>query len=63
MLAACHKTYDHRFFGGKRDQNEVIELYCVNCVVKQNCTMFKIEREEFLGTWGGRIGKTNSKDE
>ena len=59
--AACHKSYDHRFFGGKKDQQEAKVEYCTNCPVKTDCTLLRIGNNEAYGTWGGHIGKTNTK--
>ena len=60
-LAACRKSYDHRFFGGKKGQQEVVGIYCRNCVVKGECTALKVIHKEAYGTWGGHIGKISIK--
>ena len=52
--AACKDSFDHRFHGTPTEQNEVRQLYCIDCPVKVECLASAGVASERYGLWGGQ---------
>ena len=56
--AACHDTFDLRFFGTVTDQKVMRLKYCLECPLIKECRMMAVIHNEKAGLWGGHsIGR------